>query len=147
MPAIDDASIGRTQMGGAAWYLMNTTPREVQAAAWEFMKFMNSAEAQAEMLIGGSYLPYRASTNDLPEVQSFYTEGLSGQWLKIANDEVAAIDPGFPGPLIGPYDEFREAMAKAADALILEGASPSDALGQAQSQVDAAITRYRDESF
>ncbi len=34
MPVIDEASIGRTQMGGAAWYLMNTTPPEVQAAAW-----------------------------------------------------------------------------------------------------------------
>ncbi len=111
------------------------------------MKFMNSAEAQAEMLIGGSYLPYRSSTNDLPEVQAFYTDGLSGRWLKIANDEVNEIDAAFPGPLIGPYDEFRDAVRKAQDALILENKTPAEALGQAQTEVDAAITRYRDESF
>jgi sn-glycerol 3-phosphate transport system substrate-binding protein len=34
-PGIDEP--GRTQMGGAAWYLTSTVPDEVQAGAWDFM--------------------------------------------------------------------------------------------------------------
>lgn len=146
-PALDEDAIGKTQMGGAAWYLINTVPDPVKAAAWDFMKFMNTPQAQAVMLTGGSYLPYVQATNDLPEVQAFYRGSLSGRWLKIANDEIAAIDPEFPGPLIGPYYEFREAVRKSQDALIFSGRSPEQSLEQAQREVDAAITRYNETDF
>jgi len=138
---------GGTQMGGAAWYLTSTTPAEVQAGAWDFVKFMNSPEAQAEMLLGGSYLPYVLAANDLPAVQQFYAGGLSGRWLKIANDEVQAIDPSFPGPLIGPYYDFRRAVETAQDELMLGGATPDAALRQAQDGVTDALERYSQEDF
>jgi sn-glycerol 3-phosphate transport system substrate-binding protein len=140
LPAL--APGGKTQMGGAAWYITNTTPPEVQAAAWDFMKFMNTPQAQAQMLIGGSYLPYVKAANDLPEVQQFYASGLSGRWLKIANDEVGQIDPAFPGPLIGPYYDFRQDIEKAQDNLMFTGAPPPQALQSAQGTVDEALSRY-----
>lgn len=146
-PALGEQAIGKTQMGGAAWYLINTVPEPVQAAAWDFMKFMNTPQAQAVMLTGGSYLPYVKATNDRPEVRAFYTGSLAGRWLKIANDQIAAIDPTFPGPLIGPYYEFREAVRKSQDALIFSGRSPEEALDQAQREVDAAIARYNETDF
>jgi sn-glycerol 3-phosphate transport system substrate-binding protein len=145
LPGLRDG--GRTQMGGAAWYLTNTTSPEVQAAAWDFMKFMNTADAQAEMLLGGSYLPYLVAANQLPAVQSFYAGGLSGRWLAIANDEVQAIDADFPGPLIGPYYDFRREVEKAQDELMLGGASPDAALQQAQDGVTTALERYNEEGF
>jgi sn-glycerol 3-phosphate transport system substrate-binding protein len=138
---------GGTQMGGAAWYLTNTTSSEVQAGAWDFMKFMNTAEAQGQMLIGGSYLPYLVAANDLPAVQQFYVGGFSGRWLKIANDEVQAIDPSFPGPLIGPYYDFRREIESAQDQLMLGGASPQDARQQAQDGVTEALEVYSQEGF
>jgi sn-glycerol 3-phosphate transport system substrate-binding protein len=138
---------GRTQMGGAAWYLTNTGSAEVQAGAWDFMKFMNTVDAQGEMLIGGSYLPYLLAANDLPAVQQFYAGGLSGRWLKIANDEVQAIDPDFPGPLIGPYYDFRREVEKAQDELMVGGATPEAALQQAQDGVTASLDLYNQEGF
>lgn len=147
LPALDAGAVGKTQMGGAAWYLIATVPDPVKAAAWDFMKFMNTPESQAVMLTAGSYLPYVKAANDLPEVRSFYSGSLSGRWLKIANDEIADIDPSFPGPLIGPYYEFREAVRKSQDALIFGGRSPQQSLDQAQQEIDAAITRYNDTAF
>lgn len=144
-PGLDEG--GTTQMGGAAWYITNTTEPEVQAAAWDFLTFMNTAEAQAQMLIGGSYLPYLVAANDLPAVQQFYDGGLSGRWLKIANDQVQAIDPAFPGPLIGPYDDFRRAVEQAQDQLMVGGASPEAALQQAQDEVTQILETYRAEGF
>lgn len=145
LPGLDGP--GQTQMGGAAWYLTNTTSPEVQAGAWDFMKFMNTAESQGQMLIGGSYLPYLVAANDLPAVQQFYTGGLSGRWLAIANREVQAIDPDFPGPLIGPYYDFRRAVEQAQDQLMLGGASPDAALQDAQTGVTDALDRYNQEGF
>jgi sn-glycerol 3-phosphate transport system substrate-binding protein len=139
-PGLHDG--GGTQMGGAAWYITSTTPDEVQAGAWDFLQFMNTAEAQSEMLIGGSYLPYVLAANDLPAVQQFFASGLSGRWLKVANDEVQSIDPTFPGPLIGPYYDFRREVEQAQDELMLAGATPEGALRQAQDGVTATLDRY-----
>lgn len=135
----------KTQMGAAAWYITNTTPPEVQAAAWDFLKFMNTAEAQAKMFTGGSYLPYLRAAADEPSVQQAFTSTMSGRWLKIAYDEVLNIDPSFPGPLVGPYDQFREAVRKSQDALMFSGASPDAALHQAQQDTDSALAKYNRE--
>jgi sn-glycerol 3-phosphate transport system substrate-binding protein len=142
LPGITADSTGKTQMGGNAWYMTNTVAPEVQAGAWDFMKFMNTEEAQAKMLIGGSFLPYRSSVNDRQDVKDFYAASLSGQWLKLADDQVATIDPAFPGPLIGPYDEFRKALREWQDKMIFTGVSPADALAGAQQQVTDALAAY-----
>lgn len=136
-----------TQMGGAAWYMTNTGSPEQIAATWDFMKFMNEPESQAAMLIGGSYLPYTTAANDLPEVVDFYAASSSGRWLEIANAQVEAIDPAFPGPLIGPYYDFREELEKAQDDLMVGGASVDEALAQAQETITAALERYNEETF
>jgi sn-glycerol 3-phosphate transport system substrate-binding protein len=140
---------GRTQMGGAAWYLLDTVPEEVQAGAWDFMRFMNGEEAQARMLVGGSYIPWLTAANDHPTAAEYYAGegGLAGAWLRVAKENIDAIDPAFPGPLIGPYDEFREAMHKAQDDLMFGGASPQEALDQAQQEIDRALERYDEENF
>lgn len=138
---------GSTQMGGAAWFMTNTVAPEVQAAAWDFLKFMNEPHAQAQMLIGGSYLPYNRDAASLPEVTSFYQQSLSGRWLKTADEQVVAIDPSFPGPLIGPYYDFRKALEAAHESLVVGGATPSGALAEAQSSITAALDRYAQEDF
>jgi sn-glycerol 3-phosphate transport system substrate-binding protein len=138
---------GTTQMGGAAWYMLDANAPEKQAASWDFMKFMNSAPAQAKLLTGGSYLPYLTAANDDPTVQAFYESGLSGQWLKIANDQIDEIDPTFPGPLIGPYYDFREAIEDAQDDMMFAGAAPQQALDDAQTAVTDALTFYNDQGF
>jgi sn-glycerol 3-phosphate transport system substrate-binding protein len=138
---------GTTQVGGNAWYMTSTGSEEQQAAAWDFLQFMNTPEVQATMLTGGSYLPYVPAANDTPEAQEFYTSGLSGQWLAIANESVQSIDPAFPGPLIGPYYDFRLAIEAAHDRLLIEGATPAEALAGAQEEIDAAIEVYNDGAF
>lgn len=138
-----------TQMGGAAWYLMNTEPPEVQAAAWDFAVFLNGLHAQTRLLVGGSYLPYLEAAADEPEAAAYLAGegGLAGEWLAIANEQVRSIDPSFPGPLMGPYDEFREAVRKAQEAFIFGDSTPAEALTQAQEVIDEALRRYADENF
>ena len=138
---------GRTQMGGPAWYITSTSPPEVQAAAWDFLKFMNGEHAQTKLLVDGSYLPYRTAVAETPEAKAFFTGSLAGKWLSIANEQVQTIDPTFPGPLIGPYYETRVALVDALSNLLLKGASPDDAIAGAQRDIDKAIQQYAQNGF
>ncbi|MCX7620431.1 MAG: extracellular solute-binding protein [Acidimicrobiales bacterium] len=139
---------GRLAMGGGAWYITNTTPPEVQAAAWDFIKFFNRTESQVQWNIEGSYLPYRMSAIRDPQLEDRWRNTLSGRWLAMAYDElINGIDPSFPGPLIGPYDQFRQALREAVDGLIFERTPPEEALQKAQSKATAAIKQYNDENF
>jgi sn-glycerol 3-phosphate transport system substrate-binding protein len=146
-PGLEDA--GRTQVSGPAWFMLSTVPDEVQAAAWDFMRFMSSPPAQARMLVGGSYLPWVTAANEEPEAAAYYAGegGIAGPWLEIANGQLESTDPDFPGPLIGPYDEFSEAMHEAHDQLVFAGASPQAALDRAQGQIDDALERYAEHDF
>jgi hypothetical protein len=133
----------RTQMGCAAWYLLNTVPDQVQAAAWDFITFINSNEAQVKLLTGGSFIPWHTSTLDDPEVVAYFESGLSGRWLRIAAEQLQRIDPDVPGPLIGPYDpETRDAIERAMESMLLNGVSPQQALERAQRDIDAALELY-----
>jgi sn-glycerol 3-phosphate transport system substrate-binding protein len=144
-PSLDGS--GRTQMGGAAWYLLNTPADTVQAGAWDFMRFMNTPAAQAKMLVGGSYIPWVTAANQEQSAVDYYAgnSGLAGKWLELTSRQVEAIDTDFPGPLIGPYDEFRVALRRAQDELMFEQTSPTDALAKAQRDVDRALERYNSE--
>ncbi|MCU0268980.1 MAG: extracellular solute-binding protein [Acidimicrobiales bacterium] len=144
-PGIDEP--GRTQMGGPAWYIMSTTPPEVQAAAWDFLTFMNAEHAQTRMLTGGSFLPFRTSAADTPEAREFFASSLAGSWLEVANEQVGTIDPTFPGPLIGPYDRTRDTLRDALTRVVLEGQDPRASLDQAQQEVDDALGAYAAGGF
>jgi len=139
---------GRGQVGGAAWYMVNTTPPEVQAATWEFMKFLNGNEAQVQLDLGGSYLPFLRSAADDPRIVDQWSTTLSGRWLATANEMLLdGIDPAFPGPLIGPYTEARLAIREGLEALAVDGRTPEQALQLMQDELDAAFERYREEGF
>jgi sn-glycerol 3-phosphate transport system substrate-binding protein len=144
-PGIREA--GRTQMGGPAWYIMSTAPPEVQAASWDFLTFMNSEAAQTRMLTGGSYLPYRTSVADTPDAQAFFAGSLAGGWLQLANEQVDTIDPAFPGPLIGPYDDVRNTLRDALTAVLFDDVAPDQAIADAQESITAAVESYAEGGF
>jgi sn-glycerol 3-phosphate transport system substrate-binding protein len=144
-PTLDGSD--KTQMGGAAWYLLNTASAAVQAGAWDFMRFMNTPGSQARMLVGGSYIPWVKAANQEPAAVDYYAgkAGLAGRWLELTNRLVLAIDRDFPGPLIGPYDEVRTALRTAQDAVMFDGVAPNDALAKAQADIDRSLERYNAE--
>lgn len=139
---------GKAQVGGNAFFMLNTSPPAEQAGAWDFMKWWSQLDQQVVWHLEGSYLPWLRAAADDPRVQAFWREDLAGRWLAIAYDEmVTGIDPDFPGALIGPYDKFRAAMRKALDSLVLSGTEPQAALDTAESEINAALQQYNDVNF
>ena len=135
------------QLGGGVWYITNTSPDEVQAGAWDFVKFINEPENQALWHTEGSYLPVRQSTVDSPEIQEFWADTRPGKWLKIAYDGLENVDPDWPGPLIGPYTETRDAVRTALDGLLFGSESADAVITTADQTVTDALAQYNDENF
>ena len=144
-PGLDGPNQG--QLGGGVWYITNTGSAEVQAAAWDFVKYVNRPENQALWHLEGSYLPVRGETAESPEVQKFWSTTRPGKWLKTAYEGLQNVDPSWPGPLIGPYTETRAAVRTALDGLMFSGAGPDKVIADANRTITDAIEQYNDENF
>lgn len=144
-PGVEAA--GQTQPGGGAWYITNTTPPEVQAAAWDFITWFNSPETQVAWTQGSAYLPWNTEAVEVPELQEYWANTRPGQWITVAYDEIDSVDPDNPGPLIGPYTETREAIRQSLDQLLLGSGTPEQVVADAQAEIDAAVRSYEEDNF
>ena len=134
---------GKGQVGGFVWYMTDTVSDEEKAAAWDFVRFNNSVEAQVRWGVEGSAAPVsQAAAND-PLLQEAWASSLGGEWQKVAYDVLTGIDTDFPGPIIGPYDEVRQAIEKAMDRVLLDDGSIDDAMTEADATITAALESYR----
>ncbi len=139
---------GHIQVGGGVYYMMSTTPPEVQSAAWDYMKWVNSVDMQVVNNLVGGNDPTLVSVADVPEVQRTWEDTLSGQWLAISFDQQQnGIDPEFPGPLVGPYTEMRTAVRHAVEDMLLNDKEPADVLATAEQEITDAIHDYDEENF
>ena len=138
---------GQVQAGGGAFYIPNTNSPEVIAAAWDFMKWFNTPATQAKWMIGATYNAWNTQAANEPSLQQWEQTTRPGRWLTVAVDEIDNLDPNFPGPLIGPYTETREAIRKSLDELLLAGKSPAEVVASANSAINTALQRYDDENF
>jgi sn-glycerol 3-phosphate transport system substrate-binding protein len=144
-PGIEGANQG--QLGGGVWYITKAGKPEQQAAAWDFVKYVNRPENQALWHLEGSYLPVRKAAADSKEVQEFWSSTRPGKWLKTAYDGLQNVDPDWPGPIIGPYTETRAAVRDALDGLLFSGRSPDDVISKADAAITKSLADYNDENF
>jgi len=133
---------GQGQIGGAAWYMPNTNSREVQAAAWEFLEYLNSPEVQAVWSTTGANTPAFESTTEVESLQTAWETTLGGQWQQVGYEVLAGVDADFPGPLIGPYSETRIAIRKALDQTLLEDQPIDPALAAGDATIDKELDLY-----
>lgn len=141
LPGLD--APGRVGIQGQAWYLSSGAPPEQQAAAWEFVKYMLEPANSAYLLTKGSFLPATAPAAAAPAVAPFFSSGLAGQWLQLGQKEFASVDPNRPGPLVGPYAEFRDAVRSSLTELEQPGVTPVQALSSAELALSDALHEYQ----
>jgi sn-glycerol 3-phosphate transport system substrate-binding protein len=136
---------GGVLVGGAGIYIVNQSPPEKQAAAYEFAKWLNEPQQQAEWAAATGYVPTRQSAATLSP--------LSDQWAaqpgyRISYDQLleGPTNPATAGPVIGPYgasgEGVRGAVIDALQSMINGDATPEEALSQAAEESNAAIEDY-----
>lgn len=137
---------GQARVSGGAFYIMNTTAPEVQAATWDFMKYMLQIQQQVKWHLQGSYLPAVKGVSADPEVQNFWKTDLAGGMLKVGYDELNSINPRHPGALIGAYSDYETALRKMLEGIYINGQSVDSAMSTAQSTATKAIDTYNQDN-
>lgn len=140
IPGLEQA--GQGQIGGGAWHLVAHEDPAVVSAAWDFLKFFNDVPQQITWGIESSYFPVRDAATDSPEFQEFWDASNLGRWMGSAYQGFVNLDPSFPGPVIGPYNEFRLAVKNGMEAVILNGADVNETLAQVDAEIQSAIDAY-----
>lgn len=133
---------GSGQVSGNAWYLVDGPDPERIAAAWDFLRWFTRTPQQVTWVMRGSYLPVWQGAVDDPELQRYLTGTRPGRSLEVARRSLEAVDPEFPGPLIGPYMELREVGRTALEAVLIEGRPVDEALDRADAAFQAALDEY-----
>ena len=144
-PGVDAA--GRTTPGGGAFYIPSGNSPEVIAGAWDFMKWFNAASAQADWMIGSTYMAWNAAAYDEPVVVDWEASTRPGRWLQVAVDQIAGLADRSPAPLIGPYTDVRNAIRRSLDELLLADSGVTEAVDGANTAIEEALRRYEEENF
>ncbi|MFV0317668.1 MAG: extracellular solute-binding protein [Microthrixaceae bacterium] len=137
---------GSGQIGGNAWYVIGAgqSPEEI-AATWDFIKFVNETPQQVKWTMQGSYLPVFSGAEESPELQAYFTDSRPGAWLATSLESLKAINPDFPGPVIGPYKEFRNTVRTAIENNLIGGEPADAAYEKANTDFQAALDAYATE--
>jgi sn-glycerol 3-phosphate transport system substrate-binding protein len=131
---------GVAVQGGALW-IVNKSSAAKQAAAWQYLKFLDSAQSQATWAVGTGYLPIVKKAAESAEVKDFWAKNPGyqvayNQLLSGVNSAATA------GSVIGPYKAVDDAIRDAENSMFLNGTSPDAAVKNAASAVTAAIADY-----
>ena len=131
---------GVAVQGGALW-IVNKSSAAKQAAAWQFLKFLDSPKSQATWAVGTGYIPIVKKAADSTEVKDFWAKNPG---YEVAYDQLlqGVNTPATAGSVIGPYKVVTDAIADAENSMFLNGKSPDAAVKDAASAVTAAIADY-----
>lgn len=132
---------GGVFVGGAALYIVNKSAPEKQAAAWEFMKFATSPEAQAEWAAATGYVPTRKSAVELPALRDAWA---ASPELRVGYDELVGgpSNTATSGPVLGPYSEIRKAVGNELQAISAQGKAPDAAATDAAAGANRVLAEY-----
>ena len=140
MPGLEGSIAGPPPGDGCIW-MIGSRPESEQEAAWTFLKWLLEPEQQAEWFAGSGFIAIRKSAYDLPAARQAM-ENYPGFRVAVEGLERGPAKPETLGPVIGAFPQVREALAKAAEQMILGSKDPNQALKDAAAESDRAISEY-----
>jgi sn-glycerol 3-phosphate transport system substrate-binding protein len=132
---------GGVAVSGGELFMVNKSAPAKQAAAWQFLKFLDSTDSLTTWAIGTGYLPIRKSSADSSQMQQYWQ---ANPEFKVAYDQLANGPNTIPtsGSVIGNYTGVRDAMRDAENSMFLNGTDPKTALRDAAKNATAAMQDY-----
>jgi len=132
---------GGFRVGGAALYISAKSSPQKQAAAWQYLKFLDTPASQAQFAVATGYIPNRKSAVNNPALQD--------RWAKVPGFRVAydmllsgAANVASAGPVFGDYLGVRQAITDAEGPMFTSGASAKSALAAAISKANSVLSAY-----
>jgi len=140
VPGLDAA--GQGAVAGSAAYLVAGPDDASIAAGWDFLTYFNTTAVQVEWTLKGSYLPVTTTVQSDPAITAYFANDPAGQWLGIVNKQLLGVDPDFPGPSIGPYNQFRTGLHAALESVVLNDGDVATTIGEFDAQFQAELDAY-----
>jgi sn-glycerol 3-phosphate transport system substrate-binding protein len=140
LPALEAG--GGVPVGDGSLWIPSASEPEQRAAAWQFVKYLSSAEEQAALAVAGGYAPAREDAVEQPALQEKWTADPS---FRAAYDQLLSgeVTDANVGSLIGDYQGVRNAVREGIEAM-LHGTAPQQALERAQRDATARIVAYNE---
>ena len=127
-------------VGGASLYIVAEQGDAEAAAAWDYIKFLTSAQAQSQWAAQTGYVPVRQDATELDPYRQIVSDdprfGVAFDQLLVGDNDLTAV-----GPALGPLREVRAVTAQAV-ADIYNGTDVAAELDGAAQQADLLITDY-----
>ena len=136
---------GQGGVAGSAGWLVAGEDQAAVAGGWDFLRFFNSNDNQVRWALEGSYLPVTESAQQHPDLVEAFESTRSGQWLSVAYDQLGTLDADFPGPVMGPYKEFRTGIQAAMERVAAGSGEPRAAIEDFDAEFQSALETYADE--
>jgi sn-glycerol 3-phosphate transport system substrate-binding protein len=132
---------GGIEVGGSALYISNHQSAVDQAAAWQYIAYLDSTQSQATWAKGTGYIPIRKSSAKTALVKSLWS---AEPGYKVAYEQLVsgANTPATAGAVLGPYTQVRTAELDAEESMYQSGVSPATALSNAATQIDQILAQY-----
>jgi sn-glycerol 3-phosphate transport system substrate-binding protein len=132
---------GGVAPSGGELFMVNKSSPAKQAAAWKFLKFLDSTDSLTTWAIGTGYIPIRKSSADSSAMQQYWQ---ANPEFKVAYDQLAngPNTVATAGAVIGNSTGARDALRDAENGMFLNGTNPKTALNDAAKNASAAIQDY-----
>lgn len=128
-------------IGGASLWIPGTGQTAKEEAAWRLVKFLVSAESQANWHAGSGYFPVRLDVFDSAAVQQLYRDYPQFKLLA-AELETTPNSRATQGALMGPSQQVRAAIESAIEEMLLTSTTPEQAVNKAARQATSELERY-----
>jgi sn-glycerol 3-phosphate transport system substrate-binding protein len=140
MPAVPGGS-GHTATYSRSLWFPKSRPEAEQEAGWKFVKWLMEPEQQAEWFAGSGWLPVRNSSYDLPPAQEIMAK-YPGFRTAMEIFLRSPTTPATVGPLVGPFNEVREAVLRGLEEMVVRNKDPIEALDDAAKEANQIIEDY-----
>jgi multiple sugar transport system substrate-binding protein len=121
-----------TNIGGESLFLFKSNPRK-ERAAWEFMKFIMSADFQTEWAINTGYLPVSKSAAQSAQFQDFLQ---ANPFMMAYNEQMPT---GKTRPSIASYPALSATLGKYLEAALYDKYSSQEALDKAAEEANKLL--------
>lgn len=148
IPHSDSSERNGVIIGGAALWLLDSGDPDLNAASWEFIKFMADPAQQITWHTGSGYFPVRVDLADNAELNAFWDENPNFRMAidQLATTKTTADDgsPNYPvlGGRAGPFPAIRQIIVESYSRVLDDGLTPQEALDEAAEKANEELANY-----
>jgi len=141
LPKVNPGDTGGTSVGGGSLWIMDNGDDNRAAAAWDFIKYVTSAQEQAEWSMATGYLPIRRSALELDFYKDYLTN--TNPELIVAIESLQNSKPNCAGGIMGVFPQARVIVENTIETMINDPSyTPEQAVQAIVDGINSEIEMY-----